>query len=313
MEWAEKIRCIENELGIENERGRLARLLGIRPGTISDIKNRKAKNPGSDIALLLINRLGVNPEWLESGSLPVMLSSRLTPQPFGRTSDHPRSRDLNLLAELVTTQEVETSTLKSGKSRFTDQPGEGTIGAEPGEGGPPDGMDEAAGERDMAVVAERTEAARPRIAGEIPLIYAGDERLKKGIIIPFLEDQSVSAGPGAELDEGDNPSRYLRAPEYLARYPDLAMLPVRGDSMDPTLHDGDMVVCDGGGWDGDGIYVIKTEEKAFVKRVLFTPDGYQVISDNKLYPAYGTRNENLTIVGKVRAAVIMMPGRRGGI
>jgi phage repressor protein C with HTH and peptisase S24 domain len=73
------------------------------------------------------------------------------------------------------------------------------------------------------------------------------------------------------------------------------------------------VVCDGGGWDGDGIYVIKTEDKAFVKRVVFTPDGYQIISDNKMYPTYGARNENMAIVGKVRAAVIAVPGRRGGI
>jgi transcriptional regulator with XRE-family HTH domain len=165
----------------------------------------------------------------------------------------------------------------------------------------------------MTALLEKTDVTAPRIAGEIPLIYAGDERLKKGIIIPFLEDQAVSAGPGTDLDEGDNPSRYMQVPEYLARYQDLAMLPVRGDSMDPTLHDGDMVVCDGGGWDGDGIYVIKTEEKAFVKRVVFTPDGYQIISDNKLYPSYGARNENMAIVGKVRAAVIMIPGRRGGI
>jgi phage repressor protein C with HTH and peptisase S24 domain len=74
-----------------------------------------------------------------------------------------------------------------------------------------------------------------------------------------------------------------------------------------------MVVCDGGGWDGDGIYVIKTSDKTFVKRVVFTPGGYQIISDNKLYPSYGANDENLAIVGKVRAAMIMMSGRRGGI
>jgi phage repressor protein C with HTH and peptisase S24 domain len=159
---------------------------------------------------------------------------------------------------------------------------------------------------------ERTKTDR-RVAGGIPLIYTGDKQLEKGVVIPFLEDQAVSAGYGAELDDGDNPSRYLRAPEYLAQYPDLAMLPVRGDSMDPTLHDGDLVVCDGGGWDGDGIYVIKTEEKAFVKRVVFTSKGYQVISDNKLYPSYSESSKEMTVVGKVRAAVISIPGRRGGI
>ncbi|MDR2663659.1 MAG: S24 family peptidase [Treponema sp.] len=149
--------------------------------------------------------------------------------------------------------------------------------------------------------------------GEIPLIYPGDERLKQGIIIPYLEDQKVSAGYGAELEEEDRPSRYFRVPSYLGRYPDLAMLPIKGDSMDPTLHDGDLVVCDGGGWDGDGIYVIKTSDEAFIKRVVSTSQGYQVISDNKTYPSYGESKRDITIVGKVRAALIAIPGRRGGI
>jgi phage repressor protein C with HTH and peptisase S24 domain len=170
-----------------------------------------------------------------------------------------------------------------------------------------------AGRETMTALLETTETAVPRVVGEIPVIYEGDERLKKGSIIPYLEDQPVSAGLGTELAEEDDPSRYIRVPEYLVRYQDLAILPVRGDSMDPTLHDGDMVVCDGGGWDGDGIYVIKSAEKSFVKRVVFTPEGYQVISDNKMYPSYGANDENLKIVGKVRAAFIAMPGRRGGI
>jgi phage repressor protein C with HTH and peptisase S24 domain len=297
MEWAEKIQVIEGELGIENDRGRLAKLLGVRPGVISDIKNGKAKNPGSNIALLLINKLGINPKWLEIGDMPIILEGLIN-YPFDKQKGASKSLYINRI---------------DSKKSLRSDPNGGTIEADPEEGSPPGSADNAAEERGMAAVVERTKAVRSRIAGEIPIIYAEDERLEKGIVIPFLEDQAISAGPGADLDEGDNPTRYIRAPEYLARYPDLAMLPVRGDSMDPTLHDGDLVVCDGGGWDGDGIYVIKSEEKAFVKRVLFTPDGYQVISDNKMYPTYGARNENLAIVGKVRAAVIMMPGRIGGV
>jgi phage repressor protein C with HTH and peptisase S24 domain len=83
--------------------------------------------------------------------------------------------------------------------------------------------------------------------------------------------------------------------------------------MEPTLHDGDLVVCDGGGWDGDGIYVLKTFETAYVKRVLFTPQGYKVISDNKMYPDYTGSAEELSIVGKVRAILVIVPGRRGGV
>jgi hypothetical protein len=43
MEWAEKIQKIEIELGIQNDRGQLAKLIGIRPGAIADIKTEKPK------------------------------------------------------------------------------------------------------------------------------------------------------------------------------------------------------------------------------------------------------------------------------
>lgn len=76
MDWIKIITVLEAELNLENTRGGLANLLGIRPGIISDIKNGKAKNPGSNIALLLINKLNVNPKWLESGGLPIFLDKQ---------------------------------------------------------------------------------------------------------------------------------------------------------------------------------------------------------------------------------------------
>ena len=146
----------------------------------------------------------------------------------------------------------------------------------------------------------------------VPLIYAGDSGLNDGIVIPLLEN-AASAGYGEELDEDDVPVRYVQVPRYLSKYPHLASLPVKGDSMEPTLHDGDLVVCDGGGWDGDGIYVLKTYDTAYVKRVQLSTDGYKVISDNKMYDSFTESVEKLSIVGKVRAILVIVPGRRGGV
>jgi phage repressor protein C with HTH and peptisase S24 domain len=145
----------------------------------------------------------------------------------------------------------------------------------------------------------------------IPLVYEGDRQLADGIVIPLLEN-AVSAGYGAELGEDDVPARYVRVPQFLAKYPHLASLPVKGDSMEPTLHDGDLVVCDGGGWDGDGLYVIKTYDTAYVKRVQLSSKGYEVVSDNKMYQSFTESVDGLSIVGKVRAILVMMAGRRGG-
>jgi phage repressor protein C with HTH and peptisase S24 domain len=146
----------------------------------------------------------------------------------------------------------------------------------------------------------------------VPLIFDGDSELAGGIVIPLLES-AASAGYGSELGDGDAPARYVRVPQFLAKYPHLASLPVKGDSMEPTLHDGDLVVCDGGGWDGDGIYVLKTFETAYIKRVQITSKGYEVISDNKMYQSFTESAEALSIVGKVRAILVIVPGRRGGV
>jgi phage repressor protein C with HTH and peptisase S24 domain len=99
----------------------------------------------------------------------------------------------------------------------------------------------------------------------------------------------------------------------MAKYPRLASLPVKGDSMEPALHGGDLATCGGGGWDGDGIYVLKTFETAYVKRVQITSQGYEVISDNKMYKSITESAESLSIVGKVRAILVIVPGRRGGV
>jgi len=146
----------------------------------------------------------------------------------------------------------------------------------------------------------------------IPLVYEGAEGLEDGIVIPLLEN-AASAGYGNGLDDDDTPVRYIQVPHHLSKYPHLAGLPVKGDSMEPTLHDGDLVVCDGGGWDGDGIYVLKTHDTSYVKRVQLKSDGYRVISDNKMYESITESAESLSIVGKVRAILVIVPGRRGGV
>jgi phage repressor protein C with HTH and peptisase S24 domain len=71
--------------------------------------------------------------------------------------------------------------------------------------------------------------------------------------------------------------------------------------MEPTLHD------------GDGIYVLKTFETAYVKRVQISSKGYEVINDNKMYQSFTESVENLSILGKVWAILVVVPGRRGGV
>jgi hypothetical protein len=284
MNFSEKIEILRKYFNESN--AGLERILGLSNGYLLNIEKNGTDNPGK--LLVALASKGISADWFLTGQGPLRGSGQ----------------NVDLI--------MKDSLRQKGKNLpiFPLPEGENgaTIETAPGTGGAP-GSASIAGKGTMKADVVRTDMR----SGEIPLIYPGDERLKQGIIIPFLADQKVSAGYGEELEDDDRPSRYFRVPAYLGRYPDLATLPVKGDSMDPTLHDGDLVVCDGGGWDGDGIYVIKTTDEAFIKRVISTSQGYQVVSDNKTYPSYGESKQDITIVGKVRAALIAIPGRRGGI
>lgn len=129
-------------------------------------------------------------------------------------------------------------------------------------------------------------------------------------VVPMLE-QSVSAGQGSHLENNnDTIAGYIALPPSITAHESgLAALPVRGDSMYPTIDNGDMVVCDRGGYDGEGIYVIRLNNEALVKRLSPSMVGINTISDNIKYPVLEiTPKENLAVVGRVRAIVKVIKG-----
>lgn len=125
-----------------------------------------------------------------------------------------------------------------------------------------------------------------------------------GKLVPFLS-QMVSAGPGAELLEYEDSCGLICLPEGEARG-DLRALRVRGDSMEPTLRPGDIVVCDLGGWRGDGLYVLRDNASAYVKRVRRVREGLEVMSDNPAYASWSCPLEELVVVGRVCYSVIRL-------
>jgi phage repressor protein C with HTH and peptisase S24 domain len=269
MEWAEKLQIIERELGIQNDRGHLAKLIGIRPGAIADIKNGKAKNPGSNIALLLINKLGINPRWLEEEELPIF-SNRL--------KNYPRSGMPSL----------QTGSKNNLSSLHEPQNGD-TISNTPAE------------EKEI-VGAEKTEAPLLELARKkIPVIAEGEE---PGLLIPVV-GQGLSAGLGFDYDDGEV-VRFVKIPAWIARKSkDLVALPIYGDSMEPTVSRGDLAVCGSGGFKDDGIYVLRDAERGlmFCKRVVWAPGGWTIMSDNPRYGPLSVDDKTIQIIARVIAAV----------
>ena len=126
------------------------------------------------------------------------------------------------------------------------------------------------------------------------------------MLIPVVE-QAFSAGHGQFVPDSDTVTDYIAVPKELRKYSDkFAASRVKGDSMEPTLFSGDIIICDMNGYDGeDGIYTIIYKGKGFVKRLQRTSEGVKIISDNKFYdPMFeSSESEDFRVIGKVRSVV----------
>ncbi len=139
------------------------------------------------------------------------------------------------------------------------------------------------------------------IAQDIHIASSENDIRKNGFLVPILE-QGLSAGKGQPLPDDDVPVGYIAVPKELKRYGDkLAALYVNGDSMEPTLQRGDLVVCDSCGWDGEGIYALRMDGCGYVKRLARKPGKLVVISDNPKYETWEEPSESqaVDIIGRV--------------
>jgi phage repressor protein C with HTH and peptisase S24 domain len=113
------------------------------------------------------------------------------------------------------------------------------------------------------------------------------------VAVPRL-DVDASAGPGA-LDPAERGLGSIAFdPAWLRRLgvtdsAALSMIRVDGDSMAPTLSDGDEILVDGGDRSGgfrDGLYVLRVDDALVVKRVSRgSGDRFSVLSDNPAFPS----------------------------
>jgi len=136
------------------------------------------------------------------------------------------------------------------------------------------------------------------------------EPLPEGFTLFPRYEISAGAGPGRYFEseqvvdfvafKDDWVINYLRVPRQY-----LALLTVKGDSMSPTLNDGDLILVDmrASRLEDSAIYVLEFEDALLVKRVQRKLDGTVVVkSDNPLYEPEileKDKAESLRIVGRV--------------
>lgn len=121
-------------------------------------------------------------------------------------------------------------------------------------------------------------------------------------LVPIL-NQELSAGYGDILPENDFIKSLIELPYFLREYGNnLAGLYVHGDSMQPTLNNGDLVICTSLGWDKEeGLYAIRLNGNGYVKRIQVGAGKIIIHSDNPKYKPIEEplESENYSIIGKV--------------
>jgi hypothetical protein len=134
--------------------------------------------------------------------------------------------------------------------------------------------------------------------------------MRDGLIeIPVL-NVDASAGFGAIAECETAHTRFGFDERWLARLTrarsaSLSIIHVLGDSMEPTLSDGDEVLVDAsdqGSRLRDGIYVLRADDALVVKRVTLKPGGRKITisSDNPAYPSWDDVDRSeIQVVGRV--------------
>ncbi len=134
------------------------------------------------------------------------------------------------------------------------------------------------------------------------------QRAQDYVLIPRL---AVGASAGAGAEPGDESP--LAAIAFQANWvrsiasgrPEaLSVISVAGDSMLPTLADGDHILVDADDRERlrDGIYVLRTDDALLVKRLSVNPATRRLTirSDNDAYPSWDDCDPaGLTVIGRV--------------
>lgn len=125
--------------------------------------------------------------------------------------------------------------------------------------------------------------------------------------LPVIENGASAGGGRVGNDEISNRVAFKRT--WLRQMTGspvekLFVVPVIGDSMEPTLHSGDHVLVDTEDkrWMHQSIFVIRYDSDLVVKRIVFDPTSkkLRIYGDNPIYkPHENVSPKDITIVGRV--------------
>lgn len=124
------------------------------------------------------------------------------------------------------------------------------------------------------------------------------------VAVPRI-DLGASAGPGGWAEDDALRAPFAFPPALLrqlaVRAEAASMVRVAGDSMAPTLNDGDEILVDRDRCriDPRGIFVLRADEELLVKRLRPAVGGVELVSDNPAYAVRFARSGSFRLLGQV--------------
>lgn len=122
-------------------------------------------------------------------------------------------------------------------------------------------------------------------------------------------DIRAAAGAGALVEDGEAATYQVFEAGFLAnltRAPvrQLSVIQVTGDSMEPTMYGGDLILVDHSVTtiDHGGLYILRLDDANIVKRCEkdYATKAVQIISDNPRYPVQTVKSsDRLHVIGRV--------------
>jgi len=279
-----------------------ARNLDIPRSTLVSYEN--GTTVPAELLSRIVSKYGVSEEWFLSGMGPI----------FKLVEQNSLPNDVKILQEkanIIASSEKPTNGLNNEK--LTSKPNNGKILHEKADKSassekPSNGLN------DVKILHEKAHKG----ASTLPDAQSGstiekphkealvvvDGGVEQGVLIPVIS-QGISAGSGFDYEEGEI-IRYIKVPAWLSRDGrNLVAVPVYGESMEPTLSRGNLAICDLGGFKDDGVYVLRDGERGlmFCKRLIWTPGGWTVVSDNPRYEPMKVEDKSIEVIARVIGAV----------
>jgi hypothetical protein len=170
-------------------------------------------------------------------------------------------------------------------------------------------------EEDRARIAAYLGVSEAMLGGSVQRVATPARARGSGMVLVPKLAIGASAGAGASVEGEPVEGEVAFDPKWLrglgADPRALSIIRVEGDSMAPTLNDGDDILVDGGDAAGrlrDGIYVLRMDDVLMVKRIARAPGQgrISVISDNPHYRSW----DDLPMAAVQLVGRVVWTGRR---